>query len=129
MNDGPWTDRGYRANYDLPDRPPEAVARDVQRDLAQLRQSLADNPDLAKEVADLAREIQRANIGATQGAELDDRLKRQVLPSIEQLELLLRRKVDEQRAGNIRSGTPDVVPPGYADAVAEYFRKLSKGKQ
>ena len=28
----------------------------------------------------------------------------------------------------VRSAGTETVPPGYSDAVADYFRKLSKGK-
>jgi hypothetical protein len=118
---------GYVGNdYQLPDRPPEAISRDIARDLGGLRQALAQNPDLAREAAEMLREIQKLTMGQTQGPELDERIRRQVLPNIEQLELQLRQKLDAQGSGQVRSGTPDVVPPGYGDAVAEYFRKLSK---
>ena len=40
----------------------------------------------------------------------------------------LRRKVDEAGGGSVRSPGAEPVPQGYADAVAEYFRKLSKSK-
>ena len=33
----------------------------------------------------------------------------------------------ETESGQVRSGGADRVAPGYTDAVAEYFRKLSKG--
>ena len=46
---------------------------------------------------------------------------------IEQIELQLRRLLDDQ-AGGVRSGSAEPVPPGYSDAVAEYFRRLSKEK-
>ncbi len=101
----------------------------TSRELAQIRQGLMDkNPELAKEIGDIMRDIQKATMGATQGPELGARLDRQVLPNIEQLELVLRRKLEEQNGGQVRSGASDRVPPGYGDAVAEYFRKLSKGK-
>jgi hypothetical protein len=60
--------------------------------------------------------------------ELVEQLRSQVLAGLEQLELQLRRQLDTQQAGSARTGTPQRVPAGYADAVAEYFRKLSKGR-
>jgi hypothetical protein len=36
--------------------------------------------------------------------------------------------VDQQQSGQVRSAGSDKVPAGYADAVADYFRKLSKSK-
>ena len=50
------------------------------------------------------------------------------LGDIQQVEMELRRKVDEANGGNIRSAGNEPVPPGYEDKVADYFRKLSKSK-
>jgi hypothetical protein len=107
---------------------PAAAVRDAARDLQELRRSLADNPELQKAVAEALTELQRLNLGATRDAELDERIRRVALPNIEQLELLLRRKLDEERAGQVRAGAAEKAPPGYADAVAEYFRRLSRKK-
>jgi hypothetical protein len=41
------------------------------------------------------------------------------------IELALRKAADGA-GGNPRTETPQQVPPGYANAVAEYFRRLSK---
>ena len=52
------------------------------------------------------------------------------LTDVEQMEMELRRKVDDTSGGgSIRSPGSEPVPQGYADAVADYFRKLSKSKQ
>jgi hypothetical protein len=61
-------------------------------------------------------------------AELTQRINREVLPLMERLELELRRKLDEKNSDQVRSAGTERVPAGYADAIAEYFRKLSKGK-
>jgi hypothetical protein len=106
----------------------DRAMRDALRELGALRQGLSGSPDVAKDAADLLREIQKANLGSVSGKELDDRLSRQVLPNIEQLELLLRRKVEEKKGSQVRSGAADKVPPGYSDAVADYFRRLSRGR-
>jgi hypothetical protein len=46
---------------------------------------------------------------------------------VEGVELQLRRMTDDKNGGGtVRSGTGETVPPGFADAVAEYFRRLSK---
>jgi hypothetical protein len=46
------------------------------------------------------------------------------------VEMELRRKVDDTSGGgSIRSPGSEPVPQGYADAVADYFRKLSKSKE
>jgi hypothetical protein len=48
--------------------------------------------------------------------------------ALERLEMLLRRKLEEKQAGQVRSGAGDRVPDGYSEAVADYFRRLSKNK-
>jgi hypothetical protein len=60
--------------------------------------------------------------------ELTQRLNREVLPEMERLELELRRKLDDKNGDQVRSAGSETIPPGYSGAVADYFRKLSKGK-
>ncbi len=62
---------------------------------------------------ELARKIEWAP-----AAELASRLA--------QVELELRRKLGEDASAETRSQATEPVPPGYGDAVAEYFRRLSK---
>src|SRR5260370_299915 len=104
------------------------VMQDATRELNEMRQQFKDNPDMAREIADLEHEISRLGVGNIATQELQNRLNREILPNLEALELKLRRQVEEQDGGNVRSGATDKVPAGYTDAVAEYFRKLSKGK-
>jgi hypothetical protein len=59
--------------------------------------------------------------------ELMNRIESQMLTGVEQIELQLRRQLDDQ-GGVVRSGSAESVPQGYADSVAEYFRRLSKEK-
>lgn len=107
---------------------PDRTIREGVRDLGQLRQTLRDNPDLAKELGEAYRTIQSLNGLNGNDAELEQRLRNTVLPNIESLELLLRRQVEEQKGGQVRSGATERAPAGYADKVAEYFRRLSNGK-
>ena len=60
---------------------------------------------------------------------LQERISSTVLPTIENLELQLRRKLDGRDAGQVRTSAVEKAPQGYADAVAEYFRRLSRGKK
>ncbi|HVN07009.1 MAG TPA: hypothetical protein VMT86_21475, partial [Bryobacteraceae bacterium] len=60
--------------------------------------------------------------------ELMGRIQAAMLSGVEQIELQLRRMLDDQQGGAVRSDAAEPVPPGYADAVAEYFRRLSKEK-
>ena len=117
-----------------PDRLPEAGAagferayREGLRDLSQLRANLQESPEIAREVQALIREMQRLDPSRFKGnPELVERLRGGVLANLEQIELQLRRKIEEKDAGQVRSGAPSIVPPGYRDSVAEYFRRLSK---
>ena len=102
---------------------------EAMRDLTQLRQDLqGTDPELGKEAQRLAQDLQKLNMGQASDSELANRINRQILPELERLELQLRRKLDEKGLGQVRSAGSERVPPGYAESVAEYFRKLSKGK-
>ncbi len=102
---------------------------DAIRDLSQARQRLqGTDPDASKEALRLMQKLQGLNMANANDKELADRISREILPELERLELQLRRELDDKNAGQVRTGGADQVPTGYADAVAEYFRKLSKGK-
>lgn len=59
-----------------------------------------------------------------------EQMRTRMLPLLEQLELKLRRDLDGSVGqSDARSATVDRVPTGYADQVAEYFRRLSQGSQ
>jgi hypothetical protein len=106
----------------------EQAFRQGVRDLQQLRQALQDNPDMAREVEAALREIQRFDPSKAEGnAAMVERIRNTVLPNIEQLELQLRRKL-EGKDGQVRSSAAERIPQGYGEAVAEYFRRLSKTK-
>lgn len=108
----------------------ETAYREGLRDLNQLRSSLSETgSESAKEIADLVRQMQRIDPSRFPGnPALLERMRSEILPNLEQLEIQLRRQLDEKQGGQVRSAVADPVPAGYADAVAEYFRKLSKGK-
>jgi hypothetical protein len=117
--------------YDVPDGQnsnPGSIARDAQLQLGDLKDRFKDNPDALREVGDLSSQIQKMQMGETASPELDQRISREILPRLEALEVRLRRQIDEQETGQVRSGGSERVAPGYTDAVAEYFRKLSKGR-
>jgi hypothetical protein len=121
---------GPEGMYDTPlDRPvdPNETARNAARDLNDMRQLFKDNPDIQKEITEVERELQKLTIGEIATPELQQRLNREVLPNLQALEVKLRREVEEQGGGQVKSGATDKVPAGFSDAVAEYFRKLSKG--
>lgn len=126
-----------RGGYQLPDgqrtgdggiESIEQLYREGMRDLSQLRQSVRDtDPEVERDVADLIREMQRLDPKRFPGnPELVERLRGEVLASLEQIELQLRRKLEDKQGSSVRSGAADRVPAGYANSVADYFRKLSK---
>jgi hypothetical protein len=117
--------------YDVPEvgsGDPGSVARDAQLQLNDLKDQFKDNPDALREINDLNGQIRNMQTGQTASPELDSRINREILPKLEALETRLRRQIDEAETGQVRSGAADRVAPGYTDAVAEYFRKLSKGR-
>jgi hypothetical protein len=107
---------------------PQRAVQDARRALNDMRQQYKDNPDVARQIGDVEREISRLQVGDISSQELQNRLNREVLPNLEALELQLRKQAEQADGDQVRSGTTDKVPPGYVDAVAEYFRKLSKAK-
>lgn len=134
---GQWGNRYYNGRFapegffepnDPRGNDPQRQIQAATRQLNDMRQQFKDNPDLARQVGDVEREISRLAVGDISSAELQNRLNREVLPNLEALEVQLRRQVESQNGDQVRSGSTDKVPAGYADAVAEYFRKLSKGK-
>jgi len=89
---------------------------------------LENNPQVGKDLRDTIQDLYRLNPQLSVGnPELMERIESQMLAGVEQLELQLRRQLDDQGAA-VRSGSSEPVPEGYADAVAEYFRRLSKEK-
>ena len=106
--------------------PAEQAYRESLRDLNQLRDFVRANPDVAGDYSNLSRALNPQF--ATNDGELSQRLSHEVLPEIERLELELRRKLEDKNSDQVRSAGSETVPPGYSDAVADYFRKLSKGK-
>jgi hypothetical protein len=134
MNRGEWQPNLQGLNAPSPEAM-ERAYREGVRDLQQLRQEFrsgeggAENQQLLKDVDALLREMQGLDPRRFAGnPELVERLRTAVLPNLEQLELQLRRKLEEQSGGQVRSSGRDRVPAGYGDAVAEYFRRLSRGK-
>lgn len=99
--------------------------RESQRDLNSLRDFMRNNPDFATDYLNLMHAL---NPAYQNDAELEGRISREVLPNIERLELELRRKLDEKSGDQVRSAGTETIPQGYSDAVADYYRKLSKGK-
>ena len=52
-------------------------------------------------------------------------LQSQVLADVDKLELQLRRRLDDEDSGQVRSGDAKTVPQGAEESVAESSRRLS----
>jgi hypothetical protein len=97
------------------------------RDLGRLQHELEGQPDVARDVQNLVKQMQGLDPYQFQNhPELVDQIISRLVSGVEGVELQLRRMTDDKNGGNIRSATGETVAPGYADAVAEYFRRLSK---
>jgi hypothetical protein len=111
----------------------ERIMRDGVRNLNELGQMLRANPEvpheISRDVQDLLREMQQVDPNRLNGATAEriDQILGQLVGGAEQIELELRRLADKQ-AGSVRSNASQPVPSGYADSVAEYFRRLAKQK-
>ena len=109
--------------------PPQRAYDDSMRDLNQLRQSVQEDPEMAKQVQELIREMERLDPSRFPGnPALVEQLHTQVLVDVDKLELQLRRQLDDKESGQVRSGDTKTVPQGYEEPVADYYRRLSKNK-
>jgi len=90
------------------------------RQLAELRRRLDAHPEWRHDGIDGLRNL--LSLDPNRVANITS----QIVPALRELELALRRKLDEQQLGQVRSAGSDPVPQGYSKAVAEYFRRLSK---
>jgi hypothetical protein len=102
----------------------ERTFRQSMRALNQLRQMVRDDPEAAKEVAELARQMQLLDPSRFPGnPAMLEQMHREVLSSVDRLELKLQH---DAAATQARTGKSSAVPSGYQDSVAEYYKRLSK---
>ena len=97
------------------------------KELNQLRNLAKNDPAALKEIDDLVKSMQKLDPSRFPGnPAMVEKLHTQVLNDVDKLELQLRRNTDDTQPGQVRTSKPPVVPPGYDDAVAEYYRRLGK---
>ena len=107
---------------------PEAAYRQGMEELSQLHHLAQNDPTALKEIQDLVREMQRLDPKRFPGnPAMVEQLHTEVLTGVDKLELQLRHDSDDQ-PGQVRTTKEPPVPPGYEEAVAEYFRRLGKGQ-
>ena len=113
---------------DVSGNPPD-VEGDYQqgmRDLSRLRQRVKDDPQAAKNIAEITRQMQHLDPKRFPGnPAMVEEMHREILSSLDRLELQLQHDGNSPQA---RTGRPYSVPPGYQDSVAEYYRRLSKSQ-
>jgi len=110
---------------------PNRVFREAPAELSQIEGSLRNDPDLAREVEELRKQLRMLPGNRPQGGRDLSVLtaeQQKLLQEAEDLELLLRRKLDEKQGSQVRAITDQPIPEGYRKAVAEYFRRLSREK-
>ncbi len=129
-----WIDTGNNSNLPgavPPDRSqlppdPELTYRQSVSNLNQLLSTFQNDPEEKRELQGLIQQMQRLDPKRFPGnPALLEQIHNQVLTEVNNLELQVQRKLGDQ-SGQIRSADPISVPAGYEDAVAEYFRRLSK---
>ena len=127
-NAGNWFGPNGNVNPQGPDF--QAQYHQTMQTLQQLQQQLKNDPAMAKDIAALMQQMRQldpfANSNDPLLAQRISSAQAAVLANVEQVEMELRRKVEETTGGNIRSPGNEKVPPGYSDATAEYFKKLSQ---
>jgi hypothetical protein len=103
---------------------PERTFQQTVDTLNQLSQNVQSDPEIARQVRELERQMQQLDPRRFPGnPALLEQLHGQVLSAVDNIELQLRRKSDGQ--SQVHSDGPMTIPAGYQDAVADYFRRLS----
>ena len=123
-------DRSGRAAADNSPVPadPERTFQQGLAELNQLHHLAQNDPAALKEVQELAREMQRLDPRRFPGnPAMVEQLHTEVLSGVDKLELQLRHDANDQ-PGQVRTTKDSAVPPGYEEAVADYYRRLSKGQ-
>ena len=96
------------------------------RELGRLRQMTQGDPETQKEVAELTRQMRHLDPSRFPGNPgMVDQMHREVLSSVDRLELELERAGGAKQA---HTSKPYAIPDGYQDAVADYYKRLSKNQ-
>jgi uncharacterized phage infection (PIP) family protein YhgE len=106
----------------------EARIQQGLTELRALRQRVADDPEVKRQVQQLITSMEQLDPRRFPGnPHMIEQIHEQLLSDVDTLDLELRRNLAGSQAGEIRSPDPQLVPRGYEDAVADYFRRLSDG--
>ncbi len=130
-SNGPY---GGRAAAPAAATPPSVSTADAEQsyragltELSQLRRAVGNDEERRREVDELIRSMQHLDPRRFPGnPAMVEELYGRVLSDVDRLELQLRRQTGEEPGAEVRSDRPQTMPSGYQDAVAEYYRRLSK---
>jgi len=105
--------------------------RNTMQSLRQLEQQAQADPAMAKDIQTLMRDLQRLDPLQPYANDplLAERIHAALMSGVEQVEMELRRKVEETTGnGSVRSPGGRDRPAKATPTPCEYFRKLSKSK-
>ena len=106
---------------------PEQTYRQGMSELGRLKRAIGEDPAARREVDELIRSMQRLDPRRFPGnPAMVEELSGRVLGEVDRLELQLRHDAGPGDVGNVRTGPAMPVPAGYDDAVADYYRELSR---
>ena len=94
--------------------------REVIDDLSALARRDRELRNYANDAIGYIRHLQG------QAGLLDARISKDAVASLQRLEVELGRRLGQDQTGSARTGAREDAPEQYRDAVAEYFRRLSK---
>ncbi|HEY6454119.1 MAG TPA: hypothetical protein VIY90_02440 [Steroidobacteraceae bacterium] len=98
-------------------------------DLQSVRRAVADDPAAKQQVDELIRSMQRLDPRRFPGnPQVVDQLFAEVRSGVDRLELQLGHDPADDNRDVVRNAESLPVPEGYQDAVAEYYRRLSKAQ-
>jgi hypothetical protein len=105
---------------------PQQLIQQGVSELNQLRRQTPGDPEMQRQIQELITAMEHLDPRRFPGnPAMVEELHQRLLSGVDTLELRLRRDVDDKKPGQIRGTDPTTVPPGYKDAVADYFRRLS----
>jgi hypothetical protein len=118
---------GYRGGP-IRDTDIQTTYRNALQSLQQLQQQARGDANATRDINNLIRDFRQFDPYNLNNDPLLSQRIQAALGNIEQVEMELRRKVEQANGGDgsVRSPGSEPAPQGYSDAVAEYFRKLSK---
>src|SRR6185437_10239358 len=102
---------------------PGAAIGEAEHELSGMERNPGLRGPITSQAGDLANSLGYLRTQGDPG-ELARRINDTILPGLDRLDAELRHKAGET-GGEARTASPDKIPQGYQESVAEYFRRLS----